>query len=125
MPKLVITDVDSRFNGEYEDVDIGDLTNRELHFIFTLCEVEPVDVFRRLMRGHSGLIVALTAVVMQRLGKQPDLDAFWDAPAGLIKFDWSAEKEEAAAAIPPPMPPDGGEETSSDEETDVGRGTSG
>ena len=124
MPKLVITDVDTRFNGEY-DVDISDLTNRELHSIFLQCQVTPVDIFRSLLTGHAGLVVALTAVMLERMGKQPDLDALWDAPAGTIRFDWSAEKAEAATELPPSMPPEGGSETESDDETDAVESTSG
>lgn len=124
MPKLIIADVDTRFNGEY-DVDISDLTNRELHFIYQQCQVTPVDIFRSLLTGHAGLVVALTAVMLERAGKQPDVAALWDAAAGLIRFDWSDEKAEVENELPPQTPPVGGAETSNDAETDDGKPTSG
>lgn len=120
MPKLIIKDVDTRIDGEYE-CQLDDLTNRELHFVRQVSGIAATGIIGGLLSGDAGLVVALTSVVLEREGKAVDLDALWDAQAGDIVFDFRREDD----VNPPEQPPSGGSETGSDAETTSGPGSSG
>lgn len=107
MPTLIVKDVDTRLDGEY-DCKLDNLTGRELHLVRQLSGITPTGIVGGLLSQDAGLVVALATVVLDREGKTVDVDALWDARHGSIVFDFTADQGDES---PPGQPPSGGSET--------------
>jgi hypothetical protein len=95
------------YDGRYE-FDFAYFTNYEWHKIRQLADCLPLDFWDRLEKADAGLVVAVTAICFDRLGKRYDIETFWRAEAGKIRlFD-----KEPDASPPAETPSDSGESES-------------
>lgn len=113
MPTLIVKDVDTRLDGEYE-CQLDDLTNREFHLIRQMSGIAPTGVVGGLLSGDVGLVVALATVVLERQGKTVNVEALWDAQHGSLVFDFASEDD----AVPPEQPPSGGNDSENNGESE-------
>lgn len=113
MPTLIVKDVDSRLDGEY-DCKLDDLTNREFHLIRQMSGIAPTGVVGGLLSQDVGLVVALSTVVLEREGKTVNVEALWDAQHGSLVFDFTTDEVDVS---PPEQPPSGGNETENNGES--------
>ena len=126
MPKLIVKNVDSRIDGEY-DCEVNDLNARELHFVRLTCGLTAPAIAGGLVQGDAGLVVALVGVILGRHGKPYDMEALWEAQPGLIfdadeqnmnidfpfiGFDFTPEQQ----PDPPEQPSRDGSESENDDE---------
>ncbi len=98
MPTLKITGIPP-YDGDYE-ADFTSFTMREYQTIKRIAKVRAGELPEALEAGDTDLIVALTAIVLARSGKQVAEDLLWDSPAGRIEV--VADEEEDDAVPPPP-----------------------
>jgi len=109
MPTLIVKDVDTRLDGEYE-CKLDDLTNREFHLIRQMSGIAPTGVVGGLLSQDVGLVVALATVVLEREGKPVNVEALWDAQHGSLVFDFTGDPGDER---PPEQPPSGGNDNES------------
>jgi len=110
MPKIVIAEVRSELDGEY-DLDASGFTNFELHAIKKLTDLTAGDIGDAFERLDNDVIVAIAMVSLMREGKisgrspwnSAEVSALWDAKVGSI---FVAEDEAEADADPPVIAPD-------------------
>lgn len=67
------------YDGEYELVTSG-LTTREYHQIRQVCGLRAAEIEDGLESGDVGLMVALTAIMLQRAGHTVNMEILWNAP---------------------------------------------
>lgn len=115
--KLVIDGVPP-WDGEYE-MDGLTFTNREMHRIKVISGLRGSEVVEALTADDKGGFVAVAAVVLERVGKRPDLDEFWDAKSGSIWID-TRENGKGDAGPPEPGSSDGSSSESSGSEPSSG-----
>ncbi len=87
MNKLIVT-IPS-LEGTYEFEDFSSFTNRELHRIKKMTGIRLGEFQEALEAGDNDLLVALSALILEREGKPVDDDVLWDAEAGALVFDFS------------------------------------
>jgi hypothetical protein len=121
MPTLIVKDVDTRLDGEYE-CKLDDLTNREFHLIRQMSGIAPTGVVGGLLSQDVGLVVALATVVLEREGKPVNVEALWDAQHGSLAFDFT---DAPGDERPPEQPPSGGSDSENDAENKKGSPGSG
>ena len=95
--KLVIEKIPP-WDGQYE-MDGLTFTNREMHRIKVICGLRGGEVLDGLTNDDRGAYVAVAAVVLERLGKNLDIDELWEGEAGSIWID--ARTNGSADARPP------------------------
>ncbi len=108
MPKIVIAEVRSELDGEY-DLDASGFTNFELHAIKKLTDLTAGDIGQAFERLDNDVVVAIAMVSLMREGKisgrspwnSAEVSALWDAKVGSI---FVAEDE--VDADPPVIAPD-------------------
>lgn len=113
MPTLIVKDVDTRLNGEY-DCKLDDLTSRELHLVRQMAGITPTGIVGGLLSQDAGLVVALATVVLEREGKAVNVDALWDAKHGSLVFDFTGDQGDES---PPEQPPSGGSDSENSDES--------
>lgn len=114
MTKVRISGVSPSLDGEY-DLDIGNLTNRDLHVIKKVSGVRGAELEDAFEAGDNDLLVALGAIAVCKSGKLPYkqaelvAEAIMDAPAGssldIIAEDEDEEPEGDASPPDEPSPP--------------------
>ena len=120
MPKVVIKDVPG-LDGEYE-LDLT-FTHRDFRTIKQIAGVRANEVMDSINAGDLDIIVALAEIAIQRSGKPHSVDQLWDAEAGSITLDVSADEMEEDTLPPPSEPVD--EPRTSDEPVSSGIATNG
>lgn len=130
MPKIVIRNVTPQVNGEYELDTSQPFTNRELHLIKQQSGVRVLEMQDALRAGDSDVFVCFALIALQRAGRgdaRDFADLLWDAPAGSIDFDFTADKQEAAAppdaSVPPSLPPSEPDASGGSEKTETASGS--
>lgn len=101
------------FDGDHP-LDIGKLSNRDLHTIKKLSGVRANELEEAFEAGDTDLILALAVIALEQNGhrmEKPAVDALWNAPIGKISLAVPDEEEEE---IPPASPPPSGSESSFD-----------
>lgn len=111
--KLVVTGA-APWDGEYP-FDFN-FSNRELNRVYEISGVLGGDLFEMLRNYHAGAYVAVACVVLQRHGKNPSPDDFWDIEGGNIAVVRNGSEEEPAD-VPLDQRPD---ETSNGESGNTG-----
>jgi len=110
MPKIVIAEVRSELDGEY-DFDGSSFTNFELHAIKKLTDLTAGAIGDAFEHLDNDVIVAIGMVALMREGKisgrtpwnSAEVSALWDAKVGSI---FVTEDETEVDADPPVIAPD-------------------
>ena len=110
MPKIIIEGVPG-LDGEYEFALT--FTHRDFRTIKQVSGIRANEVMDALNAGDMDLVVALAEIALQRAGVPHTVDDLWDAEAGSITMDYSADEVEES---PPPTAPPLVDATSSDGE---------
>jgi hypothetical protein len=120
MNKLVVSGIPS-LDGTYEFEDFATFTNRELHRIKMMTGLRVGEFQEAFEVGDNDVLVALAMVVLTRTGKEVDDDLLWDAPAGVLVFDFSEEADPTQGSGTPSEP----SESESDESEQSATGNGG
>lgn len=115
MDKVVIQDIPP-YDGEY-DIDIGTLTNRELHTIKNVTKLRGGELAEGLVTLDTDVFVGIAYIALQRHGQDPLADLLYDATIGKIRLELGYDD------VPPSMPQEkqnGGSDSPSDENDSSG-----
>lgn len=122
MPKIIVNTGGTQ-DGEY-DLDLEHFTWRERAYITELSGTLPPEYFKKWFENDPMTILATVAVMMQRAGKVPNIDAIMDADSETaIKIDYSdilpaeGEEDEGPPAEASPSETSGDAEKSDDSGT--------
>lgn len=99
MPKVIVKTGTTQ-DGEF-DLDLTKFSWRERAFIADVAGVTPVDYAKKWFSVDPKTVVATIAVMMQRAGRDPDLDVLFDAPEESFILDYSDLTEQEDEAGPP------------------------
>jgi hypothetical protein len=106
MPKVIVKTGTTQ-DGEYE-LDLARFTMRERAYIREVSGTRPPDFPEQWFGADPKTVIATVAVMMQRAGRQPDLDALLDSADNSITIDYS-DLGEGDDGPPSPSPSDSGE----------------
>lgn len=129
MPKLIVKSGTTQ-DGEYDlDLSIANFSMRENAYMASVCAAMGSAAFGdeivgRFLANDGAAIVAVTAVMMQRAGKVPDIDVLADAKRSAYVMDFSDldQKEPEEGDDPNSLSPSANDAPG---ETDAEPGTSG
>lgn len=102
MPKVIVKTGTTQ-DGEYE-LDLSRFTTRERAYIRKVAGTLPIDFLEAWFGGDPMTVVATVGVMMQRAGKEPDLDVILDAEETALVIDYSDLKKDAEGDDGPPFP---------------------
>lgn len=96
MDKVVIADVPP-YDGEY-DIDIGTLTNRELHTIKKVTGLRGGELAEGLVTLDTDVFLGIAYVALERHGHKPLAEVLYEATIGKIRLELGYDE------VPPSMP---------------------
>ena len=96
MDKVVIQDVPP-YDGEY-DIDIGTLTNRELHTIKKVTGLRGGELAEGLVTLDTDVFLGIAYVALQRHGQEPLAEVLYEATIGKIRLELGYDE------VPPSTP---------------------
>ena len=99
MPKIIVS-TGTPQDGEYE-LDLSHFSWRERAFITEVSGVTPPEYLKKWFDVDPMTVLATVAVMMQRVGKVPNLETLMDADEGAITVDYSDLLQEDDDASPP------------------------
>jgi len=98
--KLIVSNIEG-LDGTYEFEDLSSLSNRELHRIKTLTGLRLGEFTDALAAGDNDLLVGLSVILLERIGKTVDEDLLWEAPGGSLVLDFSEDEDPTQAEARP------------------------
>lgn len=101
MTKVIIEGVHG-LDGEYE-ADLSHFSNREWRLIKEIAGVRMGEFEEAIKAIDNDLVVALTVITLRRNGREPNIEALWDAESGKIRM--IADRDEEEDALPPASEP--------------------
>lgn len=96
--KIEIKGVAPHLDATY-DLDLGSLTNRELHEIKVVSGVRPVEMLDAIVFSDAAFACALATIASRRRGRRVNEDMFLDT-SGTIRFLFDPAPDEAPPTKP-------------------------
>lgn len=101
MPKVIVKTGTTQ-DGEF-DLDLSKFSWRERAFITEISGTTPVEFAKKWFSVDPKTVIATVAVMMQRAGRNPDLDVLFDADETALTIDYSDLEEEESEEDSPPV----------------------
>jgi hypothetical protein len=117
MPKVIVKTGTTQ-DGEY-DLDLSQFTLRERAYIKDTSGTRPPEFAAEWFGGDPKTVIATVAVMMQRAGRIPDIDALLDADDKAITVDYTDLEEDGGDGPPSPTPSGNDSPGENDDESEV------